>query len=72
MSIKVTKTLNLSPEKVAEILKAAYAKKQGIDPADVKVTFGATTSYDQFDRGPGSPVFSGATITIEDSEEFDL
>lgn len=71
MSIKVTKTLNLAPDKVAEILAAAYAKKQGLDPSEVKVSFSATTSYDQFDR-MGSPVFSGATITIENSEEFDL
>lgn len=72
MAIKVTKTLNLTPAKVAEILAAAYAKKQGIDPSEVKISFSATTTYDQFDRGPGSPVFSGATVTIEDSEEFEL
>jgi hypothetical protein len=72
MTIKVTKTLNLTPAKVAEILAAAYAKKQGIDPSGVKISFSATTSYDQFDRGPGSPTFTGATVTIEDSEEFEI
>jgi hypothetical protein len=33
MAIKVTKTLNLTQAKVAEILTAAYAKKHGIDPS---------------------------------------
>lgn len=35
------------------------------DVKNVGVRFKATIGYDQMDRGPGSPEFSGVEVTIE-------
>lgn len=34
------------------------------DTKNVDVRFKATIEYDQMDRGPGSPAFSGVEVTI--------
>lgn len=72
MSVKVTKTLDLSPAKLRELLIAMYANKAGIEPSQIKIDFKAGMDYGYMDRDPGSPTFTGVTITVEDSEEFDF
>lgn len=42
-----------------------------IDPSKIKVSFSASMHYDQYDSN-GEPVFTGAKITAEESEEIEF
>lgn len=50
---------------VLEYLQTTYGI--ATDVKNVGVRFKATIAYDQMDRGPGSPEFSGVEVTINQS-----
>lgn len=72
MTVKVTKTIDISPNKLREFLISSYATKHGIDPSKIKVHFQASMDYGYHERDPGTPVFIGVSITIDDVEDLDF
>lgn len=57
-------TIKLSKNDLIDLVKKAVAKE--MPGYNVKsVNFECGMSYDQFDRGPGSPVFKEVSVSVE-------
>ena len=71
MDISSKLSVTLSPTDAETLFKKAMLDYLNthfgiITNADnVMVKFKTTMEYDQFDRGPGSPAFAGAEVTID-------
>lgn len=71
MDIKSKLSMQLSTADAAELVAQAISQqlseKIGVKflPKDLVVRFNTTMEYDQMDRGPGFPVFSGIDIEVK-------
>lgn len=71
MDIKSKLTLSLSTadattfvtNALVDFLRETYGIHAKAE--DIKVSFGTTMDYGPYDRGSGSPVFSGLNVTVE-------
>jgi hypothetical protein len=61
MKTELKFSIELTADQLKELLRNFIEREYGIKDADVILT--ASIEYDQLDRGPGSPVCTGAKIS---------